>query len=79
VDDTSFDGGVTLAQTLWDFSKTSSLSDAARLDTRISEYSLHEFRALLAYKVKSLYALAAVQQLALEARRKDLATKRALY
>jgi outer membrane protein TolC len=79
IDDDAADGGVTLSQTLWDFSKTSALTDAARLDKKITELSLHDFKSFLAYKVKSLYALAVVQNLAVQARRKDYETKKALY
>ena len=79
VDERSLHTGVTLHQKIWDFSKTSSLVNATKVDKNIAKLSLGEVKALLAYKVKSLYALLLVQREAVRVRRKDLESKKALY
>ncbi len=79
VDKSSWNAGVTLHQKVWDFSKTSSLVEASKIDEDISRLSLEEVRALLAYKVKSLYELLVVQKEAVAVRQKDLEAKKALY
>ena len=79
IDDTGWNAGVVLRQKVWDFSHTSSLVKAAKIDEDISALSLDETKALLAYKVKTLYALMVVQREAVDVRRKDLAAKRAFY
>ena len=71
--------GVTLHQKVWDFAKTSSIVDATKVDENIAKLSLGEVKVLLAYKVKSLYALLLVQREAVRVRRKDLESKKALY
>ncbi|RRS31985.1 MAG: transporter [Epsilonproteobacteria bacterium (ex Lamellibrachia satsuma)] len=79
IDDTGWNAGVTLHQKVWDFSKTSSLVEASKTDEEISRLSLGEAKALLAYKVKSLYELLIVQKEAIRARQKDLEAKKAFY
>ncbi|WP_295421824.1 TolC family protein [Sulfurovum sp.] len=79
IDDTGWNAGVTLHQKVWDFSKTSSLVQATKTDEAISRLSLKEVKALLAYKVRSLYALLVVQQEAIFVRKKDLEAKKAFY
>ena len=79
VDDTGWSAGVNLKQKVWDFSKTSSKVDATKLDKEISKLSLKELKALLVYKVKSLYELMVVQSEAINVRKKDLETKEAYY
>jgi len=79
VDDDGKNAGVTLHQKVWDFAKTSSLVGASKKDEDISKLSLEEVKALLAYKVKSLYKLLLVQREAIVAREKDLETKKAFY
>jgi outer membrane protein TolC len=71
--------GVNLKQKIWDFSKTSSLIKASKLDEDISKLSLKESKALLVYKVKALYDLMVVQKEAMRVHQQDLKTKRAFY
>ena len=79
VDEDTWNAGVTLHQKVWDFQKTTSLIEASKIDEDIAKLSLGEVKALLAYKVKTLYELLVVQKEAVAAREKDLETKRALY
>jgi len=79
IDDTGWNAGVTLHQKVWDFSKTSSLVAASKTDEDISRLSLGDMKALLSYKVKSLYALMVVQKEAIRVREKDLEAKKAFY
>jgi outer membrane protein TolC len=79
IDDTGWNAGVTLHQKVWDFAKTSSLVEASKKDEDISKFSLKEVKALLAYKVKSLYELLVVQREAIKVRKKDLEAKKAFY
>lgn len=79
VDDNGWNAGVTLHQKVWDFSKTSSLVEASKIDEDISKLSFHELKALLAYKVKSLYELLVVQKEAIRVREKDLEAKKAFH
>ncbi|QOR61933.1 TolC family protein [Sulfurovum sp. ST-21] len=79
VDDRSWNVGVSLRQKVWDFKKTSSLVAASKIDEDISKLSLKEVKSLLAYKVKTLYALLVVQKEAVAVRRKDLETKKIFY
>jgi outer membrane protein TolC len=78
-DDTGWNAGATLKQKVWDFSKTSSKIDASKVDKEISKLSLLDLKALLAYKVKSLYKLMIVQSEAVTVRKKDLEAKQAYY
>jgi len=79
VDENAWNAGVTVHQKVWDFTKTASLVEASKIDEDISKLSLEEAKALLAYKVKSLYALLVVQKEAIRVREKDLETKKAFY
>ena len=79
IDDTGWNAGITLHQKVWDFAKTSSLVEASQKDEDISMLSLAEVKALLAYKVKSLYELLLVQREAIVVRKKDLESKKAFY
>ena len=79
VDKEAWNAGATLHQKVWDFSKTSSLVGASKIDEDISRLSLEEVKALLAYKVKSLYELLVVQKEAISVRQKDLESKKAFY
>ncbi len=79
VDEKTWNAGVTLHQKVWDFQKTTSLIKASKIDEDIAKLSLAEVKALLAYKVKTLYELLVVQKEAVIAREKDLETKRAFY
>jgi len=79
VDDHSWNMGASLKQKIWDFSKTSSVVAASKMDEDISKLSLQEVKALMAYKVKSLYKTMIVQQKAVEVREKDLEAKVAYY
>lgn len=79
IDDDGWNAGVTLHQKVWDFARTSSLVEASKRDEDISKLSLGEVKALLAYKVKSLYGLLIVQREAIVVREKDLEAKKAFY
>ena len=78
-DDDGWNAGVYLKQKIWDFSKTSSKIDASKKDKKISKLSLKDLKALMAYKVKSLYEMMVVQKEAIKVRQKDLQTKQAYY
>jgi len=79
VNDSAWNAGVVMHQKVWDFSKTASLVGASQIDEDISRLTLEEVKALLAYKVKSLYELLVVQKEAIAVRQKDLESKRAFY
>ncbi len=79
IDDNGWGVGVSLKQKIWDFSKTSSKIKASKLDEEISQLSLQDAKALMAYKVKSLYGLMVVHNEAIRVRKKDLETKKAYY
>ena len=79
VDDSGWNAGVNLKQKIWDFSKTSSRVGASKLDKKIAQLSLKDIKALLVYKVTSLYELMIVQKEAVGVRQKDLQTKQAYY
>ncbi len=79
VDERSWNAGVVLHQKVWDFARTRSLVASSKIDEDISKLSLEEAKALLAYKVKTLYALLVVQKEAIVVRRKDLEAKKAFY
>ena len=78
-DDDGWNVGVNLKQKIWDFSQTSSKVEASKIDKDISKLSLKEIKALLVYKVKSLYETMVVQQKAVDVRKKDLEVKKAYY
>ncbi len=79
LDDDGWGVGVNLKQKIWDFSKTSSKIKASKLDEDISKLSLQDAKALMAYKVKSLYGFMVVQKEAIRVRQKDLKAKKAYY
>ena len=79
VDDDGWDAGASVRQKVWDFAKTNALIDASKVDEDISRLSLAEAKALLAFKVKSLYELLVVQREAITVREKDLEAKKAFY
>jgi len=79
IDDDGWGVGVSLNQKIWDFSKTSSKIKASKLDEEISQLSLQEAKALMAYKVKSLYGLMVVHDEAIKVRQKDLEAKKAYH
>ena len=79
LDDTGWNVGVNLKQKLWDFGKTTSKIASSQKDEDISKLSLMDFKALLAYKVKSFYKLMVVQREAVNVRKKDLEAKKAYY
>jgi len=78
-DDAGWNAGVNLKQKVWDFGKTTSKIASSTKDEDISKLSLMDFKALLAYKVKSFYKLMVVQREALNVRKKDLEAKKAYY
>jgi len=79
LDDTGWNAGVNLKQKLWDFGKTTSKIASRKKDEDIAKLSLMDFKALLAFKVKSFYKLMVVQREALNVRKKDLEAKKAYY
>ena len=79
IDDNGWNAGITLHQKVWDFARTSALVDASKIEEDISKLSLQEVKALLAYKVRSLYELLVVQREAIRVRQKDLESKKAFY
>ena len=79
LDDTGWNVGMNLKQKLWDFGKTTSKIASSKKDEDISKLSLMDFKALLAYKVKSFYKLMVVQREAVNVRKKDLEAKKAYY
>ncbi len=79
VDKDSWGVGVGVKEKLWDFSSTDSKIKAAKLDKEIATLSLQEAKALLAYRVKSLYKLMLVQKAALKVQKEDLKRKKAYY
>ena len=79
LDDDGWNVGVSLRQKVWDFDKTSSLVRASKLQEDISKLSLKEAKALLAYRVKSLYKTMILQKEAIEVRKEDVKTKEAYY
>jgi outer membrane protein TolC len=66
-------------QKLWDFDKTFAVIDSAKSAEKIAQLTLAEAKALMTYRVKSLYALMVVQREAVTVRRKDMEAKKALY
>ena len=79
IDDDGWNAGASLKQKIWDFSKTTSAIEAFQIEEDISKLSLEEQKALLAYRVKSLYELMVVQKEAIEVRKKDVEAKEAYY
>jgi len=79
LDDDSWNVGVSLKQKIWDFDKTSSLIRVSKLQEDILKLSLKEAKALLAYRVKSLYKTMILQKEAIEVRKEDVKTKEAYY
>ena len=71
--------GANLKQKIWDFQKTSSKLDSLKIDEDIASLSLEDMKALMAYKIKSLYKLIVVQKEAIEVHKKDLDSKKAYY
>ena len=71
--------GASLKQKLWDFEKTSSKVNAFKIDENIAALSFEDSKALMVYKIKSLYKLIVVQQEAIEVHKKDLESKNAYY
>ncbi|SFP91973.1 TolC family protein [Hydrogenimonas thermophila] len=69
--------GVTLHQKVWDFGTTSSIVQSSKVDVDIAKESLAEAKALLIFKVKSLYKLLIIQREAIKVREKDLEAKKA--
>jgi len=78
-EDNGWQGGITIRQKIWDFSKTNSTIKAQQIQEDIAQLSLQEAKALLAYKVKLQYELAFVQNEAIDVNREDLKAKQELY
>ena len=71
--------GASLKQKIWDFQKTSSKVASLKIDEDIATLSLEDMKALMAYKIKSLYKLIVVQKEAIKVHKKDLDSKKAYY
>jgi outer membrane protein TolC len=78
-DEDGWSVGGAVKQKLWDFDKTFAAIDAAKSEEKIAQLTLAEAKALMTYRVKSLYALMVVQREAVAVRRKDMEAKKALY
>ena len=79
IDDSSWSVGVNLKQKIWDFKKTTLQIEATDIDKSIAKLSLEDSKALLAYKVKSLYQLIVLDLEAIKVHEKDVLTKEAYY
>ncbi|MHB0993158.1 MAG: TolC family protein [Sulfurovum sp.] len=79
IEDDGWSIGTILKQKIWDFSKTTSLIEASQIDKHIAALSLEDAKAVMTYKIKSLYALMAVQHEAIDVRQKDTQSKEELY
>ncbi len=79
IEDDGWSIGTILKQKIWDFSKTTSLIEASQIDKHIAALSLEDAKAVMTYKIKSLYALMAVQHEAIDVRQKDAQSKEELY
>ena len=79
LDDDGWSIGVMLKQKIWDFSKTTSLTEASQIEQKIAGLSLEDAKAVMAYKIKSLYALMVLQREAIEVLYKDTEAKEAFY
>ncbi len=75
----NFQIGVSLQQKVFDFYKTSSLIESAKVDEEIAKLSSQEAKNLMIYKVETLYETVLIQKEAIEVRKKDLQTKEELY
>ncbi len=78
-DDSGWDAGGVLTQKIWDFGKTLNLIDASKKDADIVRLSLEEAKALMVYRVKTLYGMMVVQKEAVAVMQKDLEAKDAYY
>jgi len=79
IDNSSWSVGVNLKQKIWDFKKTTLQIEATDIDKSIAKLSLEDSKALLAYKVKSLYQLIVLDSEAIKVHEKDILTKEAYY
>ena len=79
IDDSSWSIGVNLKQKIWDFKKTTLQIEATDIDKSIAALSLEDSKALLSYKVKSLYQLIVLDLEAIKVHKKDVLTKEAYY
>jgi len=79
LDDTGWSIGASLIQNLYDFSKTSHMLKSAKLRHKIAQLTLDEAQASMRYKIRLTYATLLLQQEAIEARKRDIQAKQALY
>jgi outer membrane protein TolC len=79
LDDQGWQAEISLRQKIWDFYKTTSKIDVAQIDTKIANLSVDEAKALMIYKIQSLYEVALVQKEAIYVRQQDMKTKKELY
>jgi outer membrane protein TolC len=76
-DENSWTSGVYMKQKIWDFEKTTSKIKSTKVDEDISKLSLKDQKALMIYKVKSLYMQMILQKNSIKVRQKDLESKKA--
>ena len=79
IDSDGWSVGISASQKLYDFSKSSHSIQSAKIRHEVSRLSLEEVKALMRYRIRVAYAQILVQEAALDARRKDLEAKKALY
>ena len=78
-DDDGWSVGGVINQKIWDFSKTTSNIEAQKVSKDVSNLTLEDAKALLAYRVKLQYELMLVQSEAIKVRDKDLKVKEELF
>ncbi len=71
--------GVGVRQKLWDFEKSSRLTDASKLSRAIAKARLADARALMIFRVRTAYLQLLVNRAAIDVYTKDLEAKQALY
>lgn len=79
IDDNSWSVGVFAKDRIWDFSHTESKVEAAKLDKVVSEISLKEAKALLAFRIKSLYRSMLLYKATIDVQKEDLVRKEAYF
>ena len=78
-DENGWSAGVGVRQKLWDFEKSSRLTDASKLGRAIAKARLQDARALMILRVRTAYLQLLVNRAAIDVYTKDLAAKQALY
>jgi outer membrane protein TolC len=71
--------GISLKHKLWDFKSNFYKIESAKIDKNIDKLNLKELKALLAYKLKTIYKLAIVQKEAIKIYKQNLKLKKEYY